>query len=211
MKLNIKTCIVFFLFLGISNLYAQVGIGTVLPTAELEIEGTNTGLPALELNPQSAPTGTTTGQLSVIGDKLFMYDGTRLKWLSVESTALQYGYAEACDNQELFFGGDIGLDLTTEGLTGAKMPFDGTIVYMTIESSGGLATKSFEIVVNGTAVPNNNSDATLDGRINLTANTFTRTTYNIDFDAGDYIAIKARNAGAAVNDPAAIIWVKWRE
>ena len=210
MKSN-KICILLLCFFT-TGAFAQVGIGTVLPTAQLEIANDpllpNVAL--LELNPQTSPTGTATGQLAVIGDQLYMYDATRAKWLSVETTALQYGYAQSCDNQELFFGGDIGLELSTEGLTGAKMPFDGTMVYMTIQSSGGFATKSFEIVVNGTPVPNSGDD-TIDGRINLTANTFTRTTYNIDFDAGDYIAIKARNPGAAVEDPAAIIWVKWRQ
>ena len=190
--------------------FSQVGIGTTTPTAELEIETTNTGIPALELNPQSAPIGSVTGQLAVIGDKLFMYDATRVKWLSVEATALQYGYAYGADNQILFFGGDIGLDPTTENDTGPKMPFDGTIVYITVESSGGNTSKSFDIEINGTAVPNN-ADPTLDGRFQLSGGTFTRTTFNIDFNAGDYIMLKAISSGSAVYDPAAIIWVKWRE
>ncbi|GAA3637542.1 hypothetical protein GCM10022397_23870 [Flavivirga jejuensis] len=190
--------------------HAQVGIGTTSPTAELEIETTNTGMPALEINPQTAPVGSVTGQLAVIGDKLFMYDATRVKWLSVETTALQYGYEATADDRMLWFGGDIGNNSTTEDDTGPKMPFDGSIVYITIESSGGNTSKSFEIVVNGTAVPNN-ADPTLDGRFNLSGGSFTRTTFNIDFNAGDYIMLKARNNGSGVIDPAAIIWVKWRE
>lgn len=185
-----------------------VGIGTVTHTAELEIATTNTGIPTLELNPQTAPTGTVTGQLSVIGNRLYMYDATRAKWLSLETTALQYGYSFDADNQMLLFGGDIGLDTTIQNLTGPKMPFDGTIVHLTIESSGGNATKSFDLVINGTNIPNN-GDPTLDGRFNLSGYTFTRTTYNINFNTGDYIMIKARNNGAAVYDPTAVIWVKW--
>ena len=190
--------------------FSQVGIGTTTPTAELEIETTNAGIPALELNPQSTPVGSVTGQLAVIGDKLFMYDATRVKWLSVESTALQYGYESTADNRVLWFGGDIGRNTSTENDTGAKMPFDGTIVYMTIESAGGNASKSFEIEISGTPVPNN-ADPTLDGRFHLSGGTFTRTTFNIDFNAGDYIMLKARSNGSGVLDPAAIIWVKWRE
>ncbi|MDO5977947.1 hypothetical protein [Flavivirga spongiicola] len=190
--------------------FSQVGIGTTTPSSELEIETTNTGIPALELNPQSAPTGSVTGQLAVIGDKLFMYDATRVKWLSTETTALQYGYENSADDQVIWFGGDVGNNSATDTASGAKMPFDGTIVYMTIESSGGNASKSFEIEINGTAVPNN-ADPTLDGRFNLSGGSFTRTTFNIDFNAGDYIMLRARSNGSGVIDPAAIIWVKWRE
>lgn len=55
-----------FIFLGVIFIYAQamfsqVGVGTTTPTAELEVETSNTGIPALELNPQTAPTGTTNG------------------------------------------------------------------------------------------------------------------------------------------------------
>ncbi|NMH87841.1 hypothetical protein [Flavivirga algicola] len=190
--------------------FSQVGIGTTSPTSELEIETTNTGIPALELNPQSAPTGTVTGQLAVIGDKLFMYDATRTKWLSVETTALQYGYGTSTDDQTLYFGGDIGYYLAPQDVSGPKMPFNGTIVYLTIESSGGNASKRFDLLINGTNV-GNNSDPTLDGRFNLSGGSFTRTTFNIDFNAGDYITIRAASNGSAVEDPAAIIWVKWRE
>ncbi len=190
---------------------AQVGIGTTSPTAELEIETTNTGIPALELNPQTAPTGSVTGQLAVIGDKLFMYDATRAKWLSVESTPLQYGYGFGADNQVLFFGGDVGLDNTTENDTGPKMPFDGTIIYISVQSSGGDASKQFDIEINGTPVANDNANPEIDGRFSLSSGSYTYTDYNIDFSAGDYIMLKARANGAPVNDPAAIIWVKWRQ
>lgn len=162
------------------------------------------------MNPQSSPTGSVTGQLSVIGDKLYMYDATRSKWLSTETTALQYGYALDADNQALFFGGDIGIDPTNQDNSGAKMPFNGTMVYLTIQSSGGNSTKRFDIKINGSDV-GNSGDPTLDGRINLVGGAFSISTLNINFNAGDYITIKAANAGAPVDNPAAIIWVKWRQ
>lgn len=191
-------------FLG----FAQVGIGTTTPSAELEIETTNTGIPALELNAQSAPTGSVTGQISLIGDKLFMYDATRGKWLSLETTALQYGKSGGVDNENLEYGGD----MDTSG-SGPKMPFDGTIVYMTIESSGGRDNKQFDLQINGSDIGNSGT-AALDGRIDLSSGSFTYTDYNIDFDAGDYITIEARNnsgSNSDVDDPAAVIWVKWRQ
>ena len=112
--------------------FSQVGIGTTNPTAELEIETTNTGIPALELNAQTAPTGNATGQISLIGDKLFMYDATRSKWLSLETIALQYGRNGNADNQRLHYGGNM-----QNNNSGAMMPFNGTIVAVSSRSSGG--------------------------------------------------------------------------
>jgi len=195
------------ILLSTNLFYAQVGIGTVDPSAQLEILGTDTGIPALQLNPQSAPLGDTMGQLAVIGELLYMYDATRGKWLSVESTTLQFGYGTSAlfpgDDQVLFFGGDVELG-------GPIMPYNGTIVYMTINSSGGNATKRMDIQINGTDI-GNNTDSTMDGRIRLSSGSFNYNEYNIDFDAGDYLTIKAANNGDAVDDPVAIIWIKWRQ
>jgi len=187
------------------GILAQIGIGTTSPSAELEIETSNTGIPALELNPQTAPTGSADGQLAVIGDKLYMYDDTRNKWLSVETTALQYGFAFTADNQTLWIGGDVD-----NNNTGALMPHDGTIVYVTVQSSGGNTSKRMDLRINGSDV-GNNSNPTLDGRFNLSGGSFTYTDFNIDFNAGDYITIRAANNGAGVDDPVAIIWVKWKQ
>ncbi|TXG38965.1 hypothetical protein [Seonamhaeicola maritimus] len=201
-----KTILPLALFLCMHSIgFSQVGIGTTNPTAELEIETTNTGIPALELNSQTTPSGTVTGQISLIGDKLFMYDATRIKWLSLETTALQYGRNGGADNERLRFGGDLRANSS-----GPKMPFDGTIVYMTIQSSGGEDDKQFDLKINGTDV-GNNADPTLDGRISLSSGTFTSTSYNIDFNVGDYITLEVRNSGGDVDDVGAVIWVKWRE
>mgnify|MGYP000262383510 CR=1 FL=1 len=202
MKLNL--ILVFLLCFNVPTLWSQVGIGTTDPSAELEIETTNTGIPALQLNPQTAPDGDADGQLAVIGDKLYMYDLTRDKWLSLEVTALQFGRNGGADDELLRFGGDV-----RDNSSGPLMPFDGTIVYMTIQSSGGVANKQFDIKINGSDV-GNNADNTLDGRISLSSGSFTETNYNIDFDAGDYINLEVRNNGGEVDDTAGVIWVKWR-
>ena len=191
------------LLLLTSGVYAQVGIGTILPTAELEIETTNTGIPALELNPQSTPVGTADGQLAVIDDKLYLYDATRTKWLSTDTTSLNYGWAGTADGQVLWFGGDVEL-------TGPIMPLDGTIVYVTINSTGGNTTKRMELQINGADV-GNNGDPTIDGRISLAGGSFSYSDYNIDFNAGDYLTIEAASNGTGVDDPVAVIWVKWRQ
>tara|TARA_R100001369_G_scaffold92771_1_gene139730 strand:- start:4945 stop:5082 length:138 start_codon:yes stop_codon:yes gene_type:complete len=45
----------------------------------------------------------------------------------------------------------------------------------------------------------------------LNEGSFLYTSFNIDFNAGDFIAMEVRNEGLNVQDPAAIIWVKWRQ
>ena len=186
--------------------FSQVGIGTVTPSAELEIETSSGDIPALKLNPQTNPIGNEMGQLAVIGDKLYMYDDVRAKYLSVETTALQFAKDGTADNDPLRFGGDV-----KDNGSGAKMPFNGTIVYCTIQSSGGKEDKEFDIKINGIDVGNNTEDPTLDGKIQLNEGSFLYTSFNIDFDAGDFIAMEVRNEGLNVQDPAAIIWVKWRQ
>jgi hypothetical protein len=195
---------IFTLFSLVS--YSQVGIGTTSPSAELEIASSDSGIPALELNAQSSPIGTITGQIAVIGDKLFMYDDTRAKWLSVETAILNFGYSGSANSQVLYYGG--------VELTGPVMPLDGTIVYVTANSSGGRSTKKFDLKINGTNVGNDDSDPTLDGRFKLASNTFSYSDYNIDFNAGDYISVKSRNNNngvVSVDDPIVVIWVKWRK
>lgn len=79
------------LFLLSVSCYAQIGFGETNPTAALEIKTTASDLPGLRLNPQSSPVGVDTGQMAVIGDKLFMFDANRDKWLSIEYTTVEFG------------------------------------------------------------------------------------------------------------------------
>jgi hypothetical protein len=197
---NNEKIIVIISVLATHIVLAQVGVGTVNPSAQLEIVGTNTGIPALELNPQTAPTGSETGQLAVIGDELYMYDATRGKWLSMQATPLQWSRNGDAGNETLRFGGD-----TRAINTGASMPFDGTIVYITANAAGGNASKGFEVrIKSGVTIKSTTA-------FNLTSSVFRKTDYNVNFVAGDYINVFANNTGADVTDPAVIVWVKWRK
>ncbi|MEZ4857430.1 MAG: hypothetical protein R2781_01310 [Flavobacteriaceae bacterium] len=195
-----KSTIFLFFFTLSSILIAQVGVGTTNPSAQLEIASTNTGIPALELNPQTAPVGSATGQMAVIDDELYMYDATRGKWLSTQAVPLQWSRNGDADNETLRFGGD-----TRSSNTGASMPFDGTIVYVTANSSGGNASKGFEVRIK--------SETTLKSTVgfNLASGVFKKTDYNVNFVAGDYLNVFVVNAGADVTDPSVIVWVKWRK
>ncbi|WP_146191782.1 hypothetical protein [Algibacter marinivivus] len=208
MKKNIFT--VLLLCLSYYYSFSQVGIGTTTPTAELEIQTSDVGdplldIPALEINPQTTnvPTGSTTGQISVIGDKLYMYDGTRNKWLSIETTKLHYGRGGNRNNEVLRYVGDFGNQNSS-----ALMPFDGTIVHITARARGGLANKDFSVEIrNGNAIV---GTATT---YSLASSEFIDTTTNTNFSAGDYIISRIANTPttATVQDLIVTIWVKWRQ
>ena len=198
-----KSIIISTLLLAILNAQAQIGVGTNNPTAELEILAPANGKPSIELNPQSAPTGTATGQLSVIGDKLYAYDDIRGKWLSVEYTLLNYGLLGPADNQDLEFVGDIEL-------SGPRMPFDGTIVYITMNASGGQPNKEVQIHKNNVPIPDN-INPNQDGFLELDLYSYSNTLYNLDFNAGDYFQVDVTDTGIAVQDLSVLIKVKWRK
>lgn len=184
------------------TLSAQVGIATTVPSAQLELANNPLApnFPLLELNPQTAPVGTATGQLAVIGNQLFMYDATRAKWLSTSATPLSWSKTGSASNENLRFGGDVA-----NNNSGAAMPYNGTIVFVSAQSSGGNATKGFDVRVRS------GSTTLSTTTFNLIANNFTNTSYNVDFVAGNYINVYAVPAGAAVTDPAVTVWVKWRK
>ncbi len=189
----------FFTSLSLS----QVGIGTTNPTAELEIGTTNNGIPALELNAQTAPVGSITGQLAVIGDKLYMYDATRVKWLSTEVTTLSLGRSGNQDNVNLRATGNQG-----NNRSGYLMPYDGTIVYATAKSNNGSGAqaKQFSILVRNGNTTNTSTN------ISTVSSEYISTNLNIDFSAGDYINGTINNDGNGnVNNVSIVLWVKWRQ
>lgn len=202
MKKNLFLCSLLAIGL-IGTIQAQVGIGTSSPNAQLTVDPGATGLAPLELtNLSSAPnTNLAAGQLAVIGSELYFFDSIRRKWLSVTTMPLEFTRGGVVTDQNLYFGGRV-----INQNSGAVMPFDGTIVHISAISSGGNATKRFQVRVrNGGA--NVSSDD-----ISLVGGAFNQTTTDIDFSAGDLIVVRARDDGNGdVNNPSVIVWVKWRQ
>lgn len=190
--------ILFFSFNIIS--FSQVGIGTVNPTSKLEISTTDDGIPGLELNPQSSPVGSADGQISVIDDLLYMYDDNRSKWLSVLSTSFQFGRAGDVDNTRLRFGGTVA-----NNNSGTLLPLNGTIIGFTVNTSGGLANKGFQIRIRNGFV----NQSVID--FNLTNNKYNSFLINQDFNKDDYLVVNVQNQGSSVSNPVVVIWVKWRK
>lgn len=151
----------------------------------------------IELTQQTAAptTGLAAGQMSVIGGNLYVYDGTRSKWLSAAETI--YHWAEGSANGKIMqIGGalDIGL--------GYKIPADATIVKVAVWSSGGLATKALQLRKNGSTTPIKS--------FALTANAYTSTDDNIDLSAGDVLQVYVSGTGDTLHDPVVSVYLKYR-
>ena len=185
-------------------LVAQVGVGTTNPTSELEIATTNTGIPALELNPQTLPTGTTTGQLAVIGDKLYMFDAARSKWLSIGATALQFASNGNVNTQTLRFGGNM-----TNASVGPLMPHNGTIIAITATTFAN-PTKNFELRVRDYNPGTGTITTTQSYDFGLTNYEFVNQNLNMDFNTNDYITVRGSGGGNSQH-PVVVLWVKWRQ
>ena len=131
------------------------------------------------------------------GDGLtYEYDGTRSKWLTTSKIGLQFG-AKKADGQYLLMGGD-----AQSSNTGFRMPKDGTIVSVTVQTSGGLATKAMEIRRNGSATPLLS--------FSMAAGVYTNAAVNVDFTAADYLQVFASATGAKIDDPVALVEIAYR-
>jgi hypothetical protein len=207
---NIKTIsststLMIILFMLPSVIRAQVGIGTTNPTSELEIATSASGIPALELNPQTAPVGTATGQLAVVGNDLFMYDVARSKWLSVENTVLQFGRSgNSVNTQTLRCAGNVG-----SAISAPLMPFKGTIVRISSITSAN-ATKQFELRVRKYDTNTNTTTTEQSFNFNLSDFEYVNNNLNIDFNENDFITIRGRGTDDASN-PVIVLWIKWRQ
>lgn len=198
--------IVYVLVLLPLGLFAQIGLGTTDPTAALEIQTEVNGRAALGLTPQSNPVGVATGQLAVIENILYLFDGDRNKWLSVEQTVLEFGrLGSGSDPAEVEYGGG---DLQN----GLRLPFDGTIVAVFMSATND-NNREITLVRNGLAVLNNDINIQIDGVFNLdpTALNYENNAYNFDFMAGDNIRLEIDSAVDDIDDLIVTLHVKWRK
>ena len=187
----------------IGALQAQVGIGTMNPNAQLTIDSGVSGIAPLELTDlSSAPnTNLAGGQLAVINDELYFYEPGRAEWLSVTTMPLEFTRNGSVSDNNLYFGGRV-----TNQNAGAVMPLDGTIVHISAISSGGNTTKRFQLRVRNGGANVSSTD------ISLVSGAYNDTSADIDFSAGDVIALRARDDGNGdVNNPSFIVWIKWRQ
>jgi hypothetical protein len=162
----------------------------------VQLDASSDNYSPIELtNLSSAPsTGLAAGQVVIVDNILYTYDGTRSKWLS-PSKLIGFGRAGASDGVFLLGPGDLGTQNS-----GWTMPRDGTILAAAGSSSGGNDSKTFALGINGTLVITQS----------FTAGSILFPNINIDFSAGDNMQIYVTAGGAAINDPQITIEVAWR-
>jgi len=137
------------------------------------------------------------GDFHVEDGTIFLYDLARTKFLSSGTPiALQFGKNNGVGNEFLRFGGD-----ARDGDSGAILPWDATIVAMTLKGENNETGQLFDIDVDGTAVET----------LTAVSSKISDDTLNLDVDAGETINLFARGSGSEVDDPYAIIFVKRRK
>lgn len=163
----------------------------------VKLDATSGSYAPIELTQQSAlPTsGLAAGQLAYVGGTLYSYDGARSKWLSVTENIYHWSDSSA-SGKIMQIGGalDIGL--------GFKIPQNATVTKVTVWSSGGNATKAFEVRKNGSTTPLKS--------FALASGSYVSTNDSIDINAGDVLQVYVSAAGTSVLDPVVSIYLKWR-
>ena len=153
----------------------------------------------LELTEKAAlpTTGLAAGQVAVKGGILFVYDGTRSKWLSVERLYLVFGRKGQTAAQYLDFGAG-GLPSNNSGL---RIPRDACVVAM----SGQLDTAG---TVNFRLRSNDNTSSVATLALGTVAGAHD-TTLNVNISAGDFLQLYSDNA-SNVEDPMVVVEIAYR-
>lgn len=178
------------------------GVGRLINATDGAVKidtGSATNAP-LELTEKSSLplTGLSSGQLAVKDGILFVYDGTRSKWLSVTRMFLVFGKSGNTKNQYLYFYAG-SLPSNNSGL---RLSRNATIVSLSGQFDS-VDTGTFEIRKN-------------DNISSITSLTVTSSignhdnTPNINLNEGDYIQ-SYFSSSSKVPDPMIIIEMAWRE
>lgn len=160
----------------------------------VKLDSTSSNYAPLELtNRTTAPTqNLQAGQITVVNNKLYIYDGIRNKWLTA-SKIINFG-DNVCDGSYLRIG------YAKSANTGWRAHHAGTIIGVTARASGGKSDKKILIRVN------NNTPKIFF----LTNYQYRSTNDNIDFNAGDIIRVRAASAGSAVQNLIVSLELCWR-
>lgn len=96
--------------------------------------------------------------------------------------------------------------------SGPLMPFDGTIVGLSMRATRDDSNVDIKLFKNDVQVPGNTVDVTQSGVFKLdTAGNYKNNTYNLDFDAGDWFRLEVDGTGTIIENLSVVLLVKWRQ
>lgn len=174
------------------------GSTIIIDNGPVILDATSSSHAPLQLTQQSAfPTsGLVAGQLTTINGEVYSYDGIRSKWLSIGTTT--YSWADKNADGKILPIGE-----SSHGGTGYMIPQNATIIKVTVWSSGGEATKAFEIRRNGVATSLKS--------FSLSGGTYISTNDNVNLNAGDVLQVYVSSAGNKIESPVVTVYLKWRQ
>jgi len=166
----------------------------IISSLPVKIESTNTNSPLEITNRSTAPsTNLSAGQIAIIDNDLYIYDGNRSKWITPTKTLL-FGKSGGSDGTNLRPVGDSA----NQG-AGYKMSKNGTITSITIQSIAAVNKIAYLRI-------NNSNEYT----INIVSGVFNSST-DINFNLNDVISVYIDPAGSAINEATCVIEFGWRK
>ena len=130
---------------------------------------------------------------------LFLYDGTRNKWLSLEKNEVSY----QTRNGDAIY---LSTGNHSTGLSGFTALRNGTIVGVTASGGTGNLSKGFSIRMNG-----DSTDLYTFSLNGVSPPVYTSSSLDIDFDAGDILQVYCSAAGSFIRSPRVSLIIAWRE
>jgi len=189
--------ITFFTLISVSA-NAQVGIGTIVPGAALDINPAANEVP-LRIRPSATPpAGLVRGEFYVdnIDGLLYSYDPTRTKWLSVDRNMIGWGRNAAASNEYLRqYNGALSNE------NGWRMIRNGTITAITVQAN---AAGTFTIEIR-----KNDATAVIASLVVSAQPGAHSTTVNINFNQGDFLQCFLN--GTNIQTPQVLIETAWRK
>jgi hypothetical protein len=157
----------------------------------------SSGSAALQIDPvtYTPATGLADGQIINRAGILYIYDSSRTKWLSMNRTNVVFGIKRA-DGCFLNVG-----DFTST-MSGWPAMRDGTVTGITVQASGGYASKAFSMSIN--------NDPTPVYSFSLAGHYHSNGALNIDFDANDVIKILTSSENPITHNVIANVEICWR-
>jgi len=174
----------------------NIGNTITVDDGPVKLDSTSSNYSPLELtNRTNAPSsGLQAGQVAVVNNELYIYDGSRSKWLS-PSKLIGFGSNGKIDGQYLEGPG------TSSGRhRGWMMAKKGTIISVAAHARAGNLSKTLVLKING-------SNAKV---FSLVSGSYISNNDNIDFNQGDLLQIYVRAAGNAAKDVTVSLEVAWR-